>query len=126
MSVDFYPAIDTPDGVRPALACACGEHDEYGTCTACTMKINMSNTNACDVMRFLGIDPEPYGVIRASDLAERCREAIAHPERARPRFGVITARVVQIGRDADYLTEKAKALLVVALLARNVGWVAWS
>lgn len=135
MSVDFYPAIvtivDVPrsESVKPALRCACDELFESGDeriCAACCARVNMSNANAADVMRYLGIESEPYGKIEADKLAELCRAAIADPNRARPRFGVITKRVVMVGRDAEYLPRQARALLVLATLARSCGWVAWS
>lgn len=131
MSVDFYPALVTAEGTCPALRCACeamgvDAEDFDARCAACRATVNVSNVNASDLLEYLGLESAPCGHIEASKLAALCRARLAmvNVEEARPT--VKRGRVIECGRDAGYLHNKTRALLVVAMLARSCGWVAWS
>lgn len=126
MSVDFYPALDATDGIKPALRCACSSTGLDYPCAACAARVNMSNVNACDMLVYLGLEPTPVGVVRADKLAELCRARLAMPNLEPERPTTTVGNLTTCGRDADYLPRQARALLVVATLARSCGWVAWS
>ncbi len=78
--------------------------------------LNLSNVNACDLLRWLGYSPEPSGELAARDLAARCRRRLwpdawnddpAIPAHAEGRF-------VTVGRAPGYLRERTGHLLAIA------------
>lgn len=136
MSVCFYPAINTPGGSRPLLRCACDVleandliTDDNHECASCAARLNMNNTNAHDLLVYLGLDVSPTfdvgGCIDAGKLRDLCTRRLGMVE---VEFGIAPradGRVFIGGRDAGYLRAQCKALLVIATLAGSHG-VAWS
>jgi hypothetical protein len=85
-------------------------------------EMNLSNVNACDLLRWLAYDPVPEGAdLTARDLAARCRRRL-WPEARNfdPAVGAITtrsvtgARLVECGRREGYLRERTEQLLRLA------------
>jgi hypothetical protein len=86
--------------------------------------LNVSNANACDLLRWLGVDfddTDLCGQISAPMLARRCRERLrliadnidpAIPPRE--RVGDNGARFVYCGRSEGYLHDRCEELLVLA------------
>jgi hypothetical protein len=117
LSVDFYPAASA-DG-RPLYRCAC----EDGTCRACETRLNFHARRAADV--FAAVDLLPYGALPAADVAARCRAYLRTltPQPARPVLE--RGRVVFGGAPAGDTRDTVARLLEVALVAGEIGWVAW-
>jgi hypothetical protein len=130
MSISFYPAIDTPEGTRPLLRCACDViESERATarCAACLCTLNANNRNASDLLAYLGLDTlGEHGYIGAGRLRELCIRRLGMVE-AEAELPTVQhgPRHFEDGRPAWYLRERCKELLVIATTAGAFG-VAWS
>lgn len=143
MSITFAAA--KPDDERghpmPLFACNCverwlaecdkadvdgAEWPESYSCDNCRYEVNLSNTNAIELLCWLGIDPDYCGEVSARDLAARCRRrlwdearnhdpALSPAERAE-RLGLDPSnnRVITPGREAGYLRTRTERLLKLA------------
>ena len=78
--------------------------------------LNLSNANACDLLRWLGYEAEPVGTLRAGDLAARCRRRLwPEPRNQDPAIpGSVDGRMIDAGRPADYLRDRTARLLAIA------------
>lgn len=90
--------------------------------------LNLADPNARDLLRWLGLDVKgwSFGSIPSADLAARCRRRL-WPEARNEDPGIEGYErgcVINCGRRAGYLPEKAEALLKLCELAkgRRIVW----
>ncbi len=88
--------------------------------------LNLSNANACDLLVWLGYEPDYAGELDAGDLAARCRRRLWPEARnldpARPTVetgGDGRVRMVECGRPEGYLRQRTAQLLALADRARG-------
>lgn len=147
MSVTFSVAVEVEGGLRPAYRCNCAmrwcdacdqadadgkEWPEQFMCENCTNKdINMSNPNAGDFMRWVGLTSAPGGEIKASELAALCRRRLwdekrNHDQGFEGRDYKVTGgpRVIEGGRRDGYLREQTERMLKLCELAGD-RWITW-
>lgn len=127
MSVDFYAARLDGDDLRPIARCTSVEFDPGCECARCRHSLNVHNRNACDLLAWLELGPDPYGSIRARELAARCRRRL-WPEPRNVDAGVepsSSGRVHIGGRPPERMREYVERLLAIAEFAGDE-WVAWS
>lgn len=86
--------------------------------------LNLSNVNACDLLRWLDYEPDYAGELSARDLAARCRRRLwpeaRNVDAAVPQTesrGARGARFIECGREAGYLRDRTERLLAVAQAA---------
>ena len=88
--------------------------------------LNLANGNAAELLRWLGLEDGNYGAIRSTDLAARCRRRLWPEKRNEDpgREGAENGRVIDCGRRAGYLPEKAADLLKLCERAghRRIVW----
>lgn len=90
--------------------------------------VNLADDNAVEVLRWLGLDVNGwrYGNIPSADLAARCRRRLWPETRNEDpgREGSEHGCVIDCGRRAGYLPEKASALLKLCERAkgRKIVW----
>jgi len=94
--------------------------------------VNMSNTNARDILSALGLDYEDLcGDMRGRDFRKLCESALAKSQPGdEPRAIVITrspigGTFIECGREDRYVTTRLQQLLEVAKSAGDIGVVAW-
>lgn len=123
MSVTFRPAVE---GGRQLFPCTCEGEDL--DCSGCRVMLNVHNAGAAELLRYVGIEPDPYltGWILARELVERCTTALRglRPEPAIPA-AALSSRASIAERPAGYCRDRCAGLLDVALAAGNA-WVAWA
>lgn len=98
-----------------------------------SLGINLSNGNADDLMRFVGLTPEWAGTIKARELLVLTGRALIREagivDPARPRStqrGPGGVLMIECGRRAGYLTQRAPDLHALALAAaESDGDVHW-
>ena len=137
MTISFIPA--TSEG-RPLIRCSCdlnGPEELLLTCPACKREMHLCNTRALELLAWIGLPAEIYGLHSARDLAARCRRRLWDEERnqdpgtsgeaERAALGLSRggARAIVFGREAGYLRDRTERLLSVAEEAGD-GWVSWS
>jgi hypothetical protein len=89
--------------------------------------VNLANTNACSLLFWLGLGGELlYGSINPSELSALCRRRL-WPEKRNEDPGIDPTqdgRVIDCGRRAGYLPEKARDLLKLCERAngRRIVW----
>lgn len=143
MSVTFF-AAQKADG-RRLFPCDCmsrwmtdcdaaGDMDNWPdpySCERCRMEINLTNANAAELLRWLGVESECHGAIGAKELAARCRRRLWNETRNHDPgvAGFVEtapnrATVIYNGRREGYLREKTTLLLALAEQAgdEQVGW----
>lgn len=147
MSVDFYIAIEVDGGTRYAYRCDCSRRwcddcdlawqegrdtpDQY-SCENCTdVSVNLHNQNAGDWMRWVGIQSEPHGHMKASDLAALCRRRLWDEKRNHDAPVAFEdhqtpgrARVIMGGRPEGRLRQITEQMLRVCEKAgdRLIAW----
>lgn len=94
-------------------------------CAECDKQfINMSNVNACDVLRALGIDTsECYGEMPARKLAKLCRANLNIVDPGQE--GYEEGRVINCARRPGYLNERIAQILALCERAGDLGKIAW-
>jgi len=151
MSITFYIAEFNSeyDRVERAYRCDCDDrysdawniaelndlpYPEVGdyTCDDCTdVSINLGNSNAYDLMRWLDIRADEYGDIPARELAAKCQRRLWDVDRNHDpevegweQGGEGKARVISCGRRPGYLRDTTERLLKVAQKAgeRLIAW----
>ncbi len=78
--------------------------------------LNLSNVNACALLRWLGYPPEPAGELAARDLAARCRRRL-WPDAWNDDPGIpprVEGHAITAGRAPGYLRERTGHLLAIA------------
>ena len=96
--------------------------------------VQLSEPNAEDLLKWLGLEPSNFGFIEANDLSARCRRrlwpmprnidpAIPHREETTPGGHV---RLVVCGREEGYLHARTEELLQLALRAGPTGQILYS
>jgi hypothetical protein len=122
VSVTFRPAGEDR---RPLVRCACEELVD--SCEGCRTALNLSNANAADLIRHVGLPYNDYliGQIRAPELVTLCEARLARLE-VEPAIATVqlTERASIGGRRSGYLREKTAALLAMARVAGKA-WVSW-
>ena len=99
------------------LDCPHDQEDPW-ECPQCDpLFVNMSNSNALNIMALVGIEPSLTGTIRATVLAGKCRQALTRMERG--DFGDLAGVY-----EPDYCLSRVRQLLTLAVAARS-GEVAW-
>jgi hypothetical protein len=131
MSITFFAANASG---RPLLRCSCDLDGpvEFMTCPACQAEINLCNTNALDLLAWIGLAPASYGEAPAHDVAARCRRRLWDEARNHdPAVPAVVlpagrgARLIAVDRQAGYLRQRAADLLAVAERAGE-GLVCWA
>jgi hypothetical protein len=135
MTITFFPA--TAEG-HPLIRCTCdleGPAELLMTCARCMSEVNVCETNALDLLQWLGLPVDAWGQACARDLAARCRRrlwdearnhdgALSAADRAKSIGAPDDPRIVVFGRRAGYLREQTGRLLAVAEAAGE-GLVCW-
>lgn len=96
------------------------------------LAFNLSNVNAADLLRFIGIEAEPCGTLTADQVLASCMLALEMREDEedagrRPRASVNRSDgsrgplMIECGRDAGYLRERAQWLYQLAEAAKARG-----
>jgi len=138
MSITFAPMTS---GRRPVVPCTCDpawSEDLEFPCEGCRLAVNLSNSNAYDLLRWLELTPDACGEVCARELAARCRRRLwdevrnhdpavsASDQRKQLGGGGRSgARLFTFGRDAGYLRDRTTQLLEIAEAAGD-GWVTWA
>lgn len=143
MSVTFRAGWETADGtIRPMRRCDCelrfvqecercdAEKRDYPAtfhCVVCDSEMNLSNTNAMDLMRWLGLPADEYGAVKATEVAAKCQRRLWDVARNHDEGKPFQqdGRVIFMARDPGYLREKTERLLKLAQEAGN-DLVIWS
>jgi len=112
-----------------------GEKLDYDDPNVWDRIVNLSNSNAVDVLSAVGLpsgsqDGDLYGEVRGRDLVAKCDKAlnggiddgaIEATEDCTPG----RAKVVYCGRRKGYLSEKLNLLRELGLRAGDIGVVTW-
>lgn len=150
MSVTFYIAKFNKalDRIECAYHCDCDEryskawdvadlndqpYPEVGdyTCENCTdVSLNLGNSNAFDLMQWLGIPVDYCGQISAREVVARCQRRLWDVDRNHDpaiegwEQGAAGARHIYPGRRPGYLRDATERMLRVAQKAgdRIIGW----
>jgi hypothetical protein len=96
--------------------------------------VQLTEFNAIDLLKWLGLDPTTFGFVEARDLAARCRRrlwpisrnfdpAIQHREEITPGGYV---RLIVCGREEGFLHARTEELLRLAERAEPVGEIMYS
>jgi hypothetical protein len=154
MSVTFRAGWEMADGtIRPMRRCDCElrylqacercdtenmvarmnpaypsvEYPEPYHCVVCSAEMNLSNGNAMDLMRWLGLEATEYGSAKASEVAAKCQRRLWDEARNDDDGKPFEhdGRVIFMGRDPGYLREKTEIMLKIAQSAGD-GLVIWS
>jgi len=104
------------DGSGMYLDCAAQER-----CAHEDLSVNMSNSNAADVITSLGIEFDYGGSIEVEDLLGRAGLRAALPA-DEPVPTVREGNMIHCGRDEGYVAGKAGMLVSLALRAREDGY----
>lgn len=147
MSITFYIAIEVDGGTRFAYHCDCSQrwcdacdeawktgaaYPDQFTCADCTdVEVNMTDPNARDWLRWIGLAADDCGQVKASELAVRCRRRLW--DEARNHDPAVDgydhkadgcARLIIVGRGPDYLRERTAQMLKICEKAgdRLIAW----
>ena len=83
-------------------------------------ELNLSNTNALDLLAWLGYEPDYCGRLDRADLLARLDERLTAPwnyDPEQPTF--ISGNLISCGRPAGYFTDRARLLKQIALRAND-------
>lgn len=92
--------------------------------------INLSNANACDVIRAIGVDFDDYGIctIPIDEFINRCRNglraALRRPSPEKPEQIHVSDRgaaFIDCGRRAGYVESRLRELVTFAMRAQTIG-----
>jgi len=147
VSITFFIAISEGGCTRIAYHCdcsrrwcdACDEAWAKGTdapaeffCDDCTnVEVNMSNANAREWLRWIGLAPDNGGEISARDLAARCRRRLWDEARNYDPAALGyehkadgCARLIVCDRRPNYLRERTEQMLKICEKAgeRLIAW----
>ncbi len=124
MSITFIPAANSEG--KPLFRC--NNPDSLDCqCRACTTYLNMSNTNAMEFLKWVGVTPEYHGTIRACDLAALCTRRLWSVARnVDPGVEPVTeGRFTDFGRPVGYFQDRAKQMLELCQIP-GFEWISWS
>lgn len=83
--------------------------------------INLSNTNALDLLAWLGYEPDYCGELEKADLLTRIGERLSAPWNYDPEIPAArNGNIINCGRAAGYCTARAMDLELIASEAARV------
>jgi len=147
MSVDFYIAVEMDGGTRYVYRCDCSQRwcdacdiaYEKGeqsptmfSCDNCTdVSVNLHNGNAAAWLQWVGLSSQPYGEVKATELAALCRRRLWDEPRnhdvgfeGSDHKGPTGPRVISGGRPDGRLRDITEQMLRVCEKAgdRLIAW----
>lgn len=103
-------------------ASCCGECFGLGYVSN-PLSLNLANTNARDLLAFLGLPSEEYGEIRSRELQRRIE--ICSLERDEGRPTVVDEGLILCGRSPRRMQEYLSTLLDICEEAGDLGMITW-
>lgn len=126
MSISFYIATADSTDERMDYDRTLPENDELNGC-----QINLANANAKNLLRAVGLNPEPSGSVFVQDLAELRRATVLALNTTYGRSGLVRERyagrgaqgalVLDNGTTDDYAERTLRRFLVFLARASELG-----